>query len=248
MKFSIITITYNSAATVEDTILSVAAQEYPGREHIIIDGGSTDGTVDIVNRLRVHVGKFISEKDEGLYDALNKGIRLAEGDIVALLHSDDFFIGSRVLNDYAELFENSGCDAAYSDLYYVDRDDPQKVKRKWKSGKYTPGSFRYGWMPPHPTFFVRRELYGRYGLFNTALKSAADYELMLRFIHVHKVRVCYLPVFTVKMRVGGKSNKSLANRLRANKEDRRAWELNGLPVKFYTFLLKPLRKVLQFIP
>jgi glycosyltransferase involved in cell wall biosynthesis len=247
VKFSIITVTFNSAATIEDTIRSVAAQDYPGKEHIIVDGGSTDGTINIVNRFRVHVSKFISEKDDGLYHALNKGIALAEGDVVAILHSDDFFIGNHVLDDYAKLFEDPRCDAAYSDLYYVRREDPAKVIRKWKSGVYRPGSFKFGWMPPHPTFFVRRELYDRYGHFNTSLKSAADYELMLRFIHVNKIRLCYLPLFTVKMRVGGKSNQSLLNRLIANKEDRRAWELNGLPVKFYTFLLKPLRKVFQFI-
>ena len=246
MKISVITVTYNSASTIEQTIRSVAAQDYPGREHIIIDGGSTDGTLEIISRFRVHISKFVSEKDEGLYDAMNKGISLAEGDVVAILHSDDFYLKNDVLSSYARLFEDPACDAAYSDLYYVDRDNTDKIKRKWKSGKYRPGSFLYGWMPPHPTFFVRRELYTKYGTFDTRLKSSADYELMLRFIHRHNIRLCYLPVFTVKMRTGGKSNVSMGNRLRANKEDRQAWELNGLRPKFFTLYFKPLRKLLQF--
>lgn len=246
MKISVITVTYNSASTIEETIRSVAAQDYPGKEHIIVDGGSTDGTLDIISRFRIHISKFVSEKDEGLYDALNKGISLAEGDVIAILHSDDFYLRGDVLSMYARLFEDLSNEAAYSDLYYVDKDNTEKIKRKWKSGMYKPGAFLYGWMPPHPTFFARRELYQKYGGFDTRLKSAADYELMLRFIHRHGVKVQYLPEFTVKMRTGGQSNKNLGNRIKANKEDRRAWELNGLRPKFFTLYLKPLRKVLQF--
>jgi glycosyltransferase involved in cell wall biosynthesis len=247
LKISVITVTYNSEATIEETIRSVAAQDYPGKEHIIIDGGSTDGTLGIISKFRVHISKFVSEKDEGLYHALNKGISLADGDIVAILHSDDFYTSQDVLSSYAKLFEDPSCEAAYSDLYYVDRENTDKVKRKWKSGHYKPGAFLFGWMPPHPTFFVRRELYARYGGFDTRLKSAADYELMLRFIHRFGVRLCYLPVFTVKMRTGGKSNESVGNRIRANKEDRQAWALNGLRPKFFTLYFKPLRKLLQFL-
>jgi glycosyltransferase involved in cell wall biosynthesis len=247
VKISIITVTYNSAATIEQTILSVAAQDYPGKEHIIIDGGSTDGTLEIISKLRVHISKLVSEKDEGLYFALNKGIALAEGDVVGILHSDDFYLGDHVLSAYASLFERENCDAAYSDLYYVDRHNTGKITRKWKSGPYKEGSFLLGWMPPHPTFFVRRELYDKYGAFDTRLKSAADYELMLRLILRHKVKLCYLPIFTVKMRAGGKSNVTVGNRVRANKEDRQAWVLNGLRPKFYTLYFKPLRKLLQFV-
>ena len=246
MKFSVITVTYNSATTLEDTIRSVAAQSYPGREHIVIDGGSTDGTLEIVGRYRVHVSKFVSEKDNGLYDALNKGIALADGDVICILHSDDFFEDSNVLSDYAALFDRGGCDAAYADLLYVKRDDPDHVIRRWKSGSFSRNSFLSGWMPPHPTFFVRREVYEKYGNFNTSLKTSADYELMLRFLFRFQIRACYLPRVTVKMRTGGTSNVTLRNRVRANKEDREAWRLNGLQPKFYTLWLKPLRKLGQF--
>ena len=247
MKFSIITVTYNSAATIEDTIRSVAAQSYAGKEHIIVDGGSTDGTLEIIERFRIHISKLVSEKDDGLYDALNKGLRLAEGDVIGILHSDDFYTDSEVLSSYAEMFSKNACEAAYSDLFYVDGNNPDKIRRRWKSGVYRHGAFHYGWMPPHPTFFVRKEVYDRLGGFNTTLRSAADYELMLRFIHRHRISLCYLPRFTVKMRTGGKSNRSISNRLLANKEDRQAWALNGLQTGFYTFLLKPLRKVFQFL-
>ncbi len=246
MKFSIITVTYNSAATLEDTIRSVAAQDFPGREHIIIDGGSTDGTLEIIGRYRVHISKFISEKDNGLYDAINKGIALAGGDVIAILHSDDFFEGPDVLSGYAALFDGGGCDAAYADLLYVKRDDTSHVVRRWKSGNYSRRSFLTGWMPPHPTFFVRSEVYQKYGAFNTVLKTSADYELMLRLLYRFEIKVCYLPRYTVRMRTGGTSNVTFGNRVRANKEDRRAWRLNGLQPKFYTLWLKPLRKLGQF--
>lgn len=246
MKISIITVTYNSVATLEATILSVIQQTQPNVEFIIIDGGSTDGTLDIIEKYKVSVSKFISESDKGLYDAINKGIALAEGDVIGILHSDDIYIHHKVLENYARIFETKNCDAVYSDLYYVDRDNIEKITRKWKSGKYKENSFVNGWMPPHPTFFVRKKLYEQFGHFNTALKSAADYELMLRMIHKHKIKVAYLPEFTVKMRIGGKSNASVQNRLNANREDRKAWEMNGLKPKFYTLYLKPLRKIFQF--
>ncbi|MBI2721769.1 MAG: glycosyltransferase [Bacteroidetes bacterium] len=246
MKISIITVTYNSVATLEATILSVIQQTQPNIEYIIIDGGSTDGTLDVIEKYKLSVSKFISESDKGLYDAINKGIALAEGDVIGILHSDDIYIHHKVLENYARIFETTNCDAVYSDLYYVDRDNIEKITRKWKSGKYKVNSFVNGWMPPHPTFFVRKKLYEQFGHFNTTLKSAADYELMLRMIHKHKIKVAYLPQFTVKMRVGGKSNASVKNRLNANVEDRKAWEMNDLKPKFYTLYLKPLRKIFQF--
>ncbi len=246
MKVSVITVTYNSVHTLEQTILSVAAQDYPGIEYIIVDGGSTDGTLSLIDRYRIHVSKFISEADEGLYHALNKGISLAEGDVIAFLHSDDFYTGPGVISAYVALFQKQNCMAIYSDLYYVDRYNTDKIIRKWRSGNYRKGSFLQGWMPPHPTFLARKEMYERFGIFNTSLKSAADYELMLRFIHKHQIHICYLPQFTIKMRAGGKSNVSLKNRLAANTEDRRAWAINGLQPKFYTLYLKPLRKLFQF--
>lgn len=246
MKVSIITVTYNSAGTVEQTILSVIKQTYPNIEFIIVDGGSTDDTLKILDKYSVSISKRVSEKDNGLYDAINKGIDMAEGDVIGILHSDDFYIHDKVIENYIKVFESKPCDAVYTDLYYVDRDNIDKIKRKWKSGEYKEGSFLYGWMPPHPTFFVRKSMYDKYGKYILNFKTAADYELMLRFIHKNKIRLAYLPEFTVKMRIGGKSNATVQNRLNANTEDRQAWELNGLKPKFFTLYLKPLRKIFQF--
>lgn len=247
MKISIITVTYNSAATLEETIQSVTNQSYPDIEYIVIDGQSTDGTLEIIEKYKNKISKVISEKDLGLYDALNKGISLATGEVIGLLHSDDFYIHPLVIEKYADFFLKENTDGVYSDLYYVDKINTDKIIRKWKSGTYTPGAFLNGWMPPHPTFFVKKAVYDLFGVFNLNFKSAADYELMLRFIQKHKIKLAYLPEFTVKMRTGGKSNVSLENRVNANLEDRKAWELNGLKPRFYTLYLKPLRKILQFL-
>jgi glycosyltransferase involved in cell wall biosynthesis len=246
LKVSIITVTYNSESTVEETILSVISQTYASIEYIIVDGKSTDKTLEIIEKYRNKISKFISEKDNGLYDAINKGINLATGDVIAILHSDDFYINTEVIRKYADTFLENSCDAVYSDLYYVDKNNTDKIIRKWKSGAYKANSFINGWMPPHPTFFVRKDIYAKFGKFNLQFKSAADYELMLRFIQKYKITISYLPEYTVKMRVGGKSNISVHNRINANLEDRRAWEINGLKPRFYTLYLKPLRKILQF--
>jgi glycosyltransferase involved in cell wall biosynthesis len=247
LKLSIITVTYNSAATLEHTIHSVLLQDYANVEYIVVDGASTDDTLSIIRKYRHKIDHFVSEKDEGLYYALNKGLALATGDVIGILHADDFYIEDHVLGKVAEAFEKSHADAVYGDLYYVDRDDTEKIIRKWKSGKYSHGKFLWGWMPPHPAFFVKKEIYHKFGPFNTDLRSAADYELMLRFIHKHRIKLAYLPEYLVKMRTGGQSNASVRNRVKANKEDRKAWELNGLKPYFFTLTLKPLRKIFQFL-
>jgi glycosyltransferase involved in cell wall biosynthesis len=246
LKISIITVTYNSAATIEETILSVLEQDHQPLEYIVVDGGSTDDTISILKKYQ-HRLRFISEPDQGLYDALNKGIRMAVGEVIGLLHSDDFYVHKSVLSHYAEVFQSSQADAVYADLLYVDKNNTEKIIRTWKSGQRTAGSFLNGWMPPHPTFFIRRSCYEKFGAFNLEFKTAADYELMLRMIEKHGIRLAYLPEITVKMRVGGKSNVSVSNRLNANLEDRKAWKINGLKPRFYTLYLKPLRKLLQFI-
>jgi glycosyltransferase involved in cell wall biosynthesis len=246
VKVSIITITYNSAQTVEQTVLSVINQSYSDIEYIIIDGLSGDNTMEIVEKYRKKVSKIISEKDKGLYDALNKGIALATGDVIGILHSDDFYTNNGVIQKYVDLFQKTGCDAVYSDLYYVDRTDTDKIIRKWKSGDYKQGAFINGWMPPHPTFFVKKEVYNKFGTFNTEFHTAADYELMLRFVHKNKISMAYLSEYTVKMRVGGASNVSFKSRVKANLEDRKAWRVNGLKPRFYTLYLKPFRKIFQF--
>ena len=245
MKVSIITITYNSAATIKDTVESVINQSHQNIEYIIIDGKSTDRTLEILESYKTKIATLVSEKDKGLYDALNKGIALATGDLIGIIHSDDFYTNNLVIEHIVKAIEESNADAAYADLFYVDKVDTNKIFRKWKSGNYKHGQFLNGWMPPHPTFFVKRSCYQQFGSFNLSLVSAADYELMLRFIHKHKVKLAYLPEFIIKMRVGGKSNVSLKNRIRANNEDRKAWKMNGLKPHFYSLYLKPLRKIIQ---
>ena len=246
MKISIITATYNSAATVKDTLESIRCQRHEDVEHIIVDGASHDDTLDIVKTFP-HVTKLITEKDRGIYDAMNKGIAIATGEVIGILNSDDTYIDDRVLSDVAAAFADRNVMTVYADLQYVHFDDLQKVQRNWRSGPFRRKNFFYGWMPPHPTFFVRRAVYDRMGSFRTDLRSAADYELMLRFLLKQGLSTHYIPRVIVKMRTGGMSNASLFNRLRANKEDRLAWKLNGLRPYFFTLYLKPLRKIHQFI-
>ncbi|WP_373548916.1 glycosyltransferase family 2 protein [Haliscomenobacter sp.] len=246
MKISIVTPAFNSAKTIRHTIESVARQTYPNVEYIIVDGGSHDATAKIVAHYADVVDVFISEPDRGVYDAMNKGIRAASGDIVAILNSDDFYTHSHVLEQIATAFQESGTDSVYGDLQYVDQHNPQKVIRHWESGIFQRRSFLAGWMPPHPAFFVKRAVYQRHGLFNLSLKNSADYELMLRFLYKHQVSVTYVSDVLVRMRVGGLSNATWRSRLRANKEDRVAWKINGIKPRFYTTILKPLRKLQQF--
>lgn len=245
LKVSIITITYNSESTLIDTIDSVLNQTYKNIEYIIVDGQSNDSTVSIVHSYKDRIAKFVSEKDKGLYDALNKGISMATGDVIGILHSDDFYTSHHIIENVVNTFQSNHSDAVYADLFYVDKENTNKIFRKWKSGHYEHGMFLHGWMPPHPTFFVKRSIYEKYGSFNLDLVSAADYELMLRFIHKHRIKLAYLPEFIIKMRVGGKSNVSIKNRIRANNEDKKAWKINGLNPYFYTMYLKPLRKIIQ---
>jgi glycosyltransferase involved in cell wall biosynthesis len=246
MKISVITATYNSEATVRDTLDSISRQDYPDVEHIIVDGRSTDRTLEIVANFP-HVKKVVSEKDTGIYDAMNKGIRMATGDVIGILNSDDVYIDPSVLGEVAQAFADPAVMTVYADLQYVYPENLDRVKRTWITGPFKRKSFYYGWMPPHPTFFVRKEVYQRIGVFNTDLRSAADYELMLRILLKFGMPAHYIPRVIVKMRAGGVSNASLRNRLRANREDRLAWKLNGLKPYFFTLYLKPLRKITQFI-
>jgi glycosyltransferase len=245
-RISIITTCFNSEQTIRDTLQSVANQDYPFIEHILVDGKSTDNTLDIIREFS-KVNRLISEKDHGIYDAMNKGIGLATGDFVGFLNSDDFYSSHSVISQVIDAFERHGTDALYGDIVYVHPKQTKKILRTWIAGNYHRKKFLYGWMPPHPAFFVRRELFHKCGNFNTSLSSAADYELMLRFLYKHQVRVTYLPGIMVCMRTGGQSNASLKHRLWANREDRKAWKLNGLNPFFYTTWLKPLRKIIQFI-
>lgn len=246
LKVSIITVAFNAEKTIEDTIQSVLNQSYTNIEYIIIDGLSTDGTIDICNTHKDQITTIVSEKDKGLYDAMNKGVSLATGDVIGVLNADDFYENNGVISKIAEYFEADQIDGLYADLVYVDAEDTAKVTRKWVSGEYQENGFLKGWMPPHPTFFVKKECYEKYGGYSLDLKSAADYELMLRMIHKHQIKVGYLPEVITRMRVGGVSNSSFKNRVNANKEDRRAWEMNGLKPNTFTLIRKPLSKVSQF--
>lgn len=228
MKISVITVTWNSAATVADTLASVNAQTHPDVEQIIVDGGSTDATLAIVKAEGKRVGTVVSERDKGIYDAMNKGLKLARGDVIGLLNSDDFLASPEVLSTIAEAFADPAIDAVYGDLCYVRQHDTSQVVRYWRSGPFRPGAFARGWAPPHPTFYVRRELYERFGGFDLVYSLAADFELMVRFLEVHHVRVRYLPQVLVSMRMGGASNKSLRNVVRGNREIWRALHHHGL--------------------
>lgn len=243
---SIITTTFNSEKTIRDTLTSVASQDYPQIEHIIIDGRSTDKTLSLISGFP-HVTKVISEKDSGIYDAMNKGIRICTGEIVGLLNSDDFYVSTTVIRQVVEKLMTDQTDSLYGDLVYVHPEETQKIKRTWIAGKFHPRKFLYGWMPPHPTFFVRRKIYESLGEFNTNLKSAADYELMLRVLYKSRISVSYLPQVLVKMRAGGMSNASFNNRIKANLEDREAWRVNHIHPYFFTTWLKPIRKLTQFV-
>lgn len=245
LKISLITVVLNNQTFIRDAIDSVLSQTYPNIEYIIIDGGSSDDSLSIINEYKDKL-KLISEPDKGIYDAMNKGLAMATGDIIGFLNSDDFYADADIVQQVADFFEAHNADAVYGDLDYVSLLDKHKVVRRWRSGAYKPELFYRGWMPPHPTFFVRSDVYKRCGGFNTQLKSAADYELMLRLALVHKIQIGYINQVWIKMRLGGQSNRSFRNRLKANLEDRKAWEINGLKPRWYTLLLKPVQKIPQY--
>lgn len=246
MKISIITATWNSAATVEHAILSVASQHYPDLEHIIVDGNSSDKTLPIIFRHEDKITKLVSEPDHGIYDAMNKGIALSSGEIVGILNSDDFYADSNVLKKVARVFECDGVDTCYGDLIYVHPVDIKRVIRYWKSGQYDADNFYWGWIPPHPTFFVRRSVYDRYGCFNLALGIASDYEITIRFLLKHRVSTAYIPEILVHMRAGGASNAFLKGRLKTMRMASLAWQVNDLQPLPWTQPFRLLSKIIQY--
>lgn len=247
MKISIITVVFNGVKTIDSCIKSVLSQDYPFIEYIVVDGNSSDGTQEVVRSFGDKIKIFVSEPDKGIYDAMNKGISLASGEVIGLLNADDFYANAMVLSDVVKSIQATKAYACYGDLEYVDATDETTVTRKWIAGEYKSNSFLYGWMPPHPTFFVSRACYEKFGGFRLDLGSAADYELMLRIIHKSDIKPAYIPKVLVKMRAGGVSNNSVRNRWKANRNDKKAWQVNHLKPKFYTLILKPLRKISQFI-
>jgi glycosyltransferase len=244
LKITIITPTFFSADTLAPCLESVENQTYKNIEHILVDGGSKDNTVDIA-RTFLNVTNIVSEPDEGIYDAMNKGVRIAKGDIVGILNSDDKYTSPEVIHSVISKFRQEKIDAVYGDLNYINENN--KIIRRWRSGEYSRDLFLQGWMPPHPTFFIRKEYYDRYGLYNTDFSISADYELMLRMLYRYKLNCVYIPEVLVSMRTGGHSNSSWRKRWTANKEDRKAWVINGLKPKTLTLWKKPLYKLIQYI-
>ena len=245
MKISIITVCFNAEETIGDTIQSVLTQDYEDIEYIIVDGKSTDGTLEVIQSQQKRI-QLISEKDQGIYDAMNKGINIASGDVIGILNADDVYKNNQVLKDVMNAFTEN-VSIVYGDIEYVKNNDVSKVVRKWKSGLFRPGKFKWGWMPPHPGVFIKKSCYERYGLFNLNLSTSADYELMLRMLEVHNLNYIYISKIITSMRVGGASNSSLKNRFIANRNDKKAWTIHPINPFWFTFIMKPLRKLPQFL-
>jgi glycosyltransferase involved in cell wall biosynthesis len=243
-KISLVTATYNAEATIARCIESVISQQYKNIEYIIIDGGSKDKTLEIVGKYKDFINIFLSEPDKGVYDAMNKGIVRATGNVIGTLNADDFFASDDILESVANTFAEQQADIIYGDLDYIDSND--KIIRKWRSKNYANGVFNLGWMPPHPTFYCKKELFERLGLYSLDYGTAADYELMLRFIHQKSIRIHYINKVMVKMQCGGMSNKNPTNRVRAWKSDLRAMRSNGIAFPLFTMIIKPLRKIVQY--
>lgn len=246
IKVTLVTATYNSEKYLEDSIKSIIEQSYPNIEHIIIDGKSKDGTLEIVNKYKTHISKWISETDRGMYDAINKGMKLATGNIIGLLHSNDILASSDVIQSIVDIFNEKKVDVVYGDLEYVDPDNLEKIYRIWKGKPYNRNLFKKGWMPAHPTFYIKRELVDKYGGYESHYFSAADYEFMARYLYKHKLTAYYLPKLIVKMRRGGQSNSNLKMRLRANRRDYLAMKKNNIPFPLIVSILKPLSKLHQY--
>lgn len=247
MKISVVTVCWNAAATIEDTIRSVADQTYPDVEHIVIDGASTDGTSDIIYKFKSNITKWVSEPDQGIYDAMNKGIALVSGDVVGFLNADDIYAHPEVLAEVAQALGDESIQAVYGDVVFV-RDDLQTVVRYYRSHRFTAGKLAWGWMPPHPSIFLRKHMFEKYGLFKTDYRIAADYELVTRLFAKHRVRYRYLPGVSVKMRVGGVSTRSVKSNYILSQEIVRACRENGINTNLLKVSLKyPLKVVELFI-
>ena len=247
MKVSVITATYNSLINIKSCLDSVINQSYSDIELIIIDGNSTDNTVSLVKKYQQNHTfiKLISEKDHGIYDALNKGINLASGDIIGFVHSDDFLDSNDVLKDIVSMITSKNLDGVYGDLQYVDKFNTQKVIRNWKSCDFKPGLLKQGWMPAHPTLFLKKEVYKKHGFFDLSYRISADYDFMLRIFKDTELKFGYLPKVVTKMRVGGVSNRSLKNIIKKSKEDYRAIRSNNVG-NFLTLVKKNTSKLKQF--
>jgi glycosyltransferase involved in cell wall biosynthesis len=240
----LITACYNAEAHIGRCIESVIAQQYPNLEYIIIDGGSTDATLSIVKKYSRHITRLVSEPDRGVYDAMNKGIQLATGEVVGTLNADDFFASEDIITTIRNVFLQKSIDIAYGDLDYVDLNET--IIRRWRTKPYIKGIYNWGWMPPHPTFYCKRSLFEKLGLYKLDYGTAADYELMLRFMHSTNLNTFYINKVLVKMQLGGLSNQSLSNRFSAWGNDLKAMRKNGIIFPLFTLFMKPVRKIGQF--
>lgn len=247
MKISIVTVVYNCADTISGCIESVLGQDYPDFEYIIVDGASNDGTVDIIRSYEGRIAKIVSEKDKGIYDAMNKGIAMATGDVVGILNADDFFYDPQTITKIAKAFsKNPNLDATIADIVFVNEDN-NKILRHYEAKKWRPSKFAWGYMPPHPSFFCKRQLFDKLGFYKTDYKIAADYELLIRYLYVNKIKYTYLPIVTTRMRMGGVSTKNLNSILTLNKEIKRACLENNLGTNFLKIYTKYIFKPFEFV-
>lgn len=246
MKISVITVCYNSEKTIETAIESIINQDYKNIELIVIDGKSTDSTLDILKKYDNHIHTLISEKDKGIYDAMNKGLQKATGDIIGTLNSDDLYVKNNILSKIVSKFNHTNCDIVYGDLYYVKQNNTNKIIRHWVTKPFKPDSFKKGWHPPHPTFFVKNHVYKNFGYFNLKYKLAADFELMLRLLEKHRINSAYINIPLVKMRLGGATNKNLKNIFNQNIECYKAFKNNNLKVSILYPFYRLIPKLFQF--
>ncbi len=245
MRISIVTVSFNSAITIKECINSINEQSYSNIEHIIVDGASTDNTVDIINSYAKRTPAIISEPDEGIYDAMNKGIRRATGDVIGFLNSDDTLYNKHVVKRIVESFKKNNCDCIYGNLIYSNKEG--KTIRKWKSKSYVPGLFAKSWTPAHPTFYCKKEIYNQFGLYKTDYNIAADVELMLRFLEVHKINSHFIDEILVNMLAGGVSNQGLGSTITITKEIIRAFNENNLKLNLPRYLFYKSLKLKEFM-
>ncbi len=245
MKVSIITATFNSISSIQDTFNSIDSQDYSDIEWIVIDGASVDGTVGYLKSIEYKISKWVSEKDNGIYDALNKGLSLATGDVIGFLHSDDVFANETVISSIVKLFQEQQIGGVYGDLEYISQNENKNVIRKWKSNKYDANKIRKGWMPPHPTLFLKRNIYEKFGNFDEKMKISADYDFILRIMKSPEIYYHYFPTVITKMKMGGASS-SLKNIKQKMKEDILALKKNNIRHPYQVIIKKNLAKLTQF--
>ncbi len=247
MKVSIITVVYNRVATIERAIQSVLGQTYPDIEYIIVDGASTDGTKELVEKYRHRLSGFVSEKDKGMYDALNKGIRMASGDVVGILHADDEFSDENVIHEIVAGFvKNPAVDCIYGDVGFVNAANTNRIVRYYSSASFHPGLFKYGFMPAHPTFFCYKKFFDQYGLYRTDMEIAADFDLLLRYLKKHQLHAVYIPKMMVKMNMGGKSTRGIGSTFLINKEIKQILKEHKFPSSYLRLYSRYFVKVQEF--